>query len=221
MNSTGSSADIDIITPFSRTIYRKARDIGGEYENLGREVYGLHNVLKHLKREIEAPKSTVNRDPSLWNRRLVPAIEECHSTLRQVDGLLRKRERSPGGRSPSTPIREWESFQLDIDEKGQLAALRARILSHKTSLTLCLDTIQLHSSENKMTILHDQPAQLDTILDKVDSVAARMSQRQSHGIGNEKERWKELKEELVSEGLSYDVLQQHKVRMAARLKERC
>jgi hypothetical protein len=95
-----------------------------------------------------------------------------------------------------------------------LGSIRVKLISHQTSLTSCLDTIQLHQS-GKMTTLDNEEGQLDVILDKVDAIAARMGQRSgSIFMGHEdddKEVWKQFRQELIAEGFSSDVLTQHKV----------
>jgi hypothetical protein len=97
-----------------------------------------------------------------------------------------------------------------------LGTIRVKLISHKTSLTLFLDTIQLHQSGKMATTLNTHAGQLDVILDKVDNIAARMGQgNRSIFTGYEdddKEVWEQFRRELVAEGFSSDVLTQHKVR---------
>lgn len=97
----------------------------------------------------------------------------------------------------------------------QLGTIRVKLISHKTSLTLFLDTIQLHESGKMSTTLDNHGGQLDVILDKVDSIAARMGQKSGSIMttydDDDKEVWKQFRRELVSEGFSSSVLQQHKV----------
>ena len=65
------------------------------------------------------------------------------------------------------------------------------------------------------TTLDNHGGQLDIILDKVDGIAARMGQTNGSIMTNydddDKEVWKQFRRELVAEGFSSDVLQQHKV----------
>jgi hypothetical protein len=96
-----------------------------------------------------------------------------------------------------------------------LGAIRVKLISHKSSLTLFLDQIQLHQSGKLATTLDSHGGQLDVILDKVDSIAARMGQNSGSIMtydDDDKEVWKQFRRELVAEGFSSDVLTQHKVR---------
>ena len=215
MSFGASPSDIIIVVTFCRALYRKCRDAGGEYEEISREVRGLHTVLRHLKYEVEAPESPLNRDQSLWGRQLAPIIGDCDTTLQQLDILIQKYGRLSGGSSPSSPRVLWDKVRFGSNEMDQLGGIRVKLISHKTSLTLFLDTIQLHQSGKMEKTLSNHGGQLDTILDKVDNIAVRMSQRPGSVMTNyeddDKEVWKQFRRELVAEGFSSDVLQQHKV----------
>ena len=93
-----------------------------------------------------------------------------------------------------------------------------KLINHKTSITVFLDTVQLHESGRMSATLDNQNGQLDVILDKVDSIAARMGQRAGSLMttydDDDKEVWKQFRRELVQEGFSSDVLQQNKVRVS-------
>jgi hypothetical protein len=175
-------------------------------------------VLRHLKYEVEAPDSPLNRDHSIWGRQLAPIIGDCDFTLRKLDELLQKYGRlgsDGGGNSPSSPRILWDKVRFGSNEMDQLGTIRVKLISHKTSLTLFLDTIQLHESGKMSTTLDNHGGQLDVILDKVDSIAARMGQKSGSVMtsydDDDKEVWKQFRRELVSEGFSSSVLQQHKV----------
>ena len=218
MSFGASPSDIIIVVTFCRALYRKCRDAGGEYDEISREVRGLHTVLRHLKYEVEAPESSLNKDRTIWGQQLAPIIGDCDFTLRQLDGLIMKYGRlaSGGGGSPTTPRILWDKMRFGSNEMDQLGGIRVKLISHKTSLTLFLDTIQLHQSGRMATTLDNHGGQLDVILDKVDNIAARMTAKSGSVMTNyeddDKEVWKQFRRELVAEGFSSDVLQQHKVR---------
>jgi hypothetical protein len=218
MSFGASPSDIIIVVTFCKALYRKCRDAGGEYDEISREVRGLHTVLRHLKYEVEAPESPLNRDRSIWGRQLAPIIGDCDFTLRNLDELIVKYGRlaNNGGGSPTTPRILWDKMRFGSNEMDQLGGIRVKLISHKTSLTLFLDTIQLHQSGKMATTLDNHGGQLDVILDKVDSIAERMTQKSGSVMtsydDDDKEVWKQFRRELVAEGFSSDVLQQHKVR---------
>ena len=218
MSFGASPSDIIIVVTFCKALYRKCRNAGGEYDEISREVRGLHTVLRHLKYEVEAPDSTLNRDRSIWGRQLAPIIGDCDFTMRQLDGLLMKYGRlanNSNGGSPTSPRVLWDKMKFGSNEMDQLGAIRVKLISHKTSLTLFLDTIQLHESGKMAMTLGTHGDQLDVILDKVDKIATKMQQKNGSVMTNydddDKEVWKQFRRELVAEGFSSDVLQQHKV----------
>ena len=215
MTFGASPSDIVIVVTICRALYRQCKEAGGEYLEISREVRGLHTVLRHLKYEVEAPESIINRDRSIYGRELAPIIGDCDYTLRQLDILLQKYGRL-GDQSPSSPRDLWDKVKFGSNEMDQLGGIRVKLISHKTSLTLFLDTIQLHYSGRMSRMLDVHGEHLDTILDKVDAIAARMSQRAGSVMttydDDDKEVWKQFRRELISEGFSSDVLQQNKVR---------
>lgn len=187
-------------------------------------------MLKHLKYEVEAPESILNRDQSIWGRQLAPIIGDCDFTLRQLDELLQKYGRLGGGNSPSSSPSSarvfWERIRFGSNELDNLGSIRVKLLSHKTTLTLFLETIQLHQSGKVSQKLDNHAGQLDSILDKVDNIVARMGQKTGGSVmtsydDDDKEVWKQFRRELVAEGFSSDVLQQHKVCRSSSTEHLC
>jgi len=181
-------------------------------------VRALHTVLKHLNYEVQAPESPLNRDRPRWSRQLSSLINDCDHTLRQLDNILVKYGRladSSSNGSPSSSRVMWDKVRFGSTELDQLGATRVKLISHKSNLTLFLDTIQLHQNEAMQATLDNHGGQLDRILDKVDGIAARMGQHNGSIMtsydDDDKEVWKQFRRELVAEGFSSDVLQQHKV----------
>lgn len=215
MSFGASPSDIIIVVTFCRALYRRCKEAGGEYLEISREVRGLHTVLRHLKYEVEAPESILNRDHSIYGCDLAPIIGDCDYTLRRLDLLLQKYGRL-GDRGPTGPRILWEKMKFGSNEMDELGGIRVKLISHKTSLTLFLDTIQLQHSGAVATTLQNQGGQLDVILDKVDNIAARMGQRAGSMMTNyqddDKEVWKQFRRELVAEGFDSGVLYKHKVR---------
>ena len=201
MSFGASPADIIAVVTLCKTLYRECRAAGGEYDEISHEVRSLHTVLRHLKYEVEAPKSPLNRDRSIWTHRLAPTIADCDSTLQQLDALVLKYGSRRGASGSGKP-------KIGSSEMDQLGAIRVKLISQKRSLTAFLDSIQLPPS-TMTSNLDNTDGQLDILLDKVDVIAARLGQR--HEDGN-KEAWKQFRRELIAEGFSSEVLQQNEVR---------
>ncbi len=146
---------------------------------------------------------------------LAPLIGDCDLTLKKLDDLLQKYGRVSNGSNAKGTRAVRDQVKLGSDEMDTLGSIRVKLISHQTSLTSCLDTIQLHPSGKMATTLDNQEGQLDFILDKVDAIAARMGQRSGSILtgheDDDKEVWKQFRQELIAEGFSGDVLTQHKV----------
>lgn len=217
MSFGASPSDIIIVVTFARRLYKQCRNAGGEYLEISREVRGLHTVLRHLKYEVEDPESILNRERNRYGRELAPIIGDCDYTLKQLDELLQKYGRL-GREKDGSGKRLWDQIRFGSAEMDELGSLRMKLINHKTSITVFLDTIQLHESGRMSATLDVHGEQLDAILDKVDKVAARMGNRMDGGGSvlttyddDDKEVWKQFRRELVAEGFSSDVLMAHKV----------
>jgi hypothetical protein len=200
MSFGASPVDIIAVVNRCKTLYRECRSAGGEYNEISHEVRNLHTVLRHLKYEVEALDSPLNRDRSIWTRQLAPTIADCDSTLKQLDALVLKYASNGAAGGSGRP-------RFGSDEMDQLGAIRVKLISQKRTLTAFLDSIQLPQSDMGAN-LDNMGGQLDTILDKVDAIAARMGQR--HDDHN-REAWKQFRRELIAEGFSSEVLQQNEV----------
>lgn len=201
MSPGASPADIIALVTFCKTLYRECRSAGGEYHEISHEVRSLHTVLRHLKYEAEAPASPLSRDRALWSRQLAPMIADCNSALDQLDALLERYASDGGANGP-------EKTRFGSSEMDELGAIRVKLIRQKTSLTTFLDSIQLSDSRNADATLDNTDGQLDILLDKVDSIAARLGERHDD---DDREAWKQFRRELVQEGFSSSVLQKNEV----------
>ena len=172
-----------------------------------------------MKYEVEAPESPLSRDRAIWARQLESIVGDCDFTLQQLDALLQKYERLSNGGSSARRVK------LGSNEMDTLGSIRVKLISHQTSLTSFLDKIQLHPSGQVAPTLDNHDGQLDVILDKVDVIAARMGQRSGSILtgydDDDKEVWKQFRQELIKEGFSSHVLAHHKVRFPMKRHGAC
>ncbi|KAH6680344.1 hypothetical protein B0J14DRAFT_263515 [Halenospora varia] len=208
MSFASLSSDITDIVDLCKSLLRKCRDAGREYDETSDEVKGLHTVLRHLTYEIEDPESLVNIDRIKWGGQLDPIICDCDSTLRKLEDLLQKYGRHDLGDKGTKSSRRHPT-EFSRSEMDQLGTIRLHLISRRKSLTQFLNTLQLHQSADPASMPNGEE-QLDVILDKVDAIAARMARRSD--VGNSSDDYEKFRRELVAEGFSNVVLQQHKVR---------
>lgn len=219
MSFGASPSDIIIVVTFARRLYRSCKNAGEEYYEVSREVRNLHTVLRHLKYEIEDDESILNREQTRYSRELAPVVGDCQYTLRQLDELLMKYGRLASNESTGA-VKLWDKIRFGSNELDSLGDIRMKLINHKTSITMFLDTIQLHESGKVGKTLDTQSGQLESIIGKVDKIAARMGQRAGSVMttyeDDDKEVWKQFRRELVAEGFSSDVLHKHKVRCGGK-----
>ncbi|KFY10342.1 hypothetical protein V491_07695, partial [Pseudogymnoascus sp. VKM F-3775] len=224
MTFGSNPADIIIVLDYTRRLYRQCKNADDAYFEIGREIRALHTVLRHLKYEVQAPESILNRDRALYARDLAPLIADCRFTLEDLEGLLRKYgDIRNDDKSGSATGRLWNQIKFGSIEMDQLGSVRVKLINHKTNITALLDTIQLRESSRVATTLDNHGGQLDVILDKVDSIASRMGQRAASLMttyeDDDKEVWKSFRRELVMEGFSSDVLTRHKDVLRAYIRQ--
>lgn len=118
----------------------------------------------------------LNSNQSDSGRELATLIGDCDHTLRQLDGLLQKYERLATD-APGSPRRLWDSMRFGTNEKDQLNVVRGKLNNHKTTISVFLEMVQLRHSGQVTAKLENQGGQLDVLLDKVDSIAQRITQR--------------------------------------------
>lgn len=175
---------------------------------------GLQTVLRHLNSEVEDSDSVLNRDYSVYASDLAPVIGDCNGTLQELEAILQKYGRLGQGNA-----RLWDRLRFGSMEMDQLGEVRLKLINHKTSITVFLDTVQLNHHGKIATTLDSQSEQLNVIRAKVDQIAARLGQRAATTLttydDDDKEVWKAFRRELVAEGFDSEVLQRHKVRELA------
>ncbi|RYP69427.1 hypothetical protein DL769_005281 [Monosporascus sp. CRB-8-3] len=233
-NSSGASgtrtlpAVIEDVDAFARRLYRRARNAGPDFEDIGPVVRNLHTVLKHLKVEAEDPESLLNVDDSaVYARQLTSIIEDCEFTLKQLNTILEKHGGnvsggdSQGPTSPYRPRMEGEKgWTMENVERGRIELIRSKLANEKLNIDLFLDTIQLHNPSKSRQMVDPESASLDSIKDKVDAIATRIFQRRDSGLGEDgEELWQRFRDELEREGFSRDVLRKNQDVLRAYIRQ--
>jgi hypothetical protein len=211
-----TAGDIDHVDAFAKRLYRRARGAGPDFSEVATVVRGLHTVLKHLKVEAEDPESLLNSDQSpIYVRQLTPMVEDCDFTLKQLDTILEKTGYS-SGTSDEEGARQGPSDQRPLEhrERDKIALIRTKLANQKLNIDMFLDTVQLHNPSKSHRVVDTSSVNLESIKDKVDAIAARITQRRdSASSDNDDELWLQFRDELEKEGFSRDVLRKNQVRI--------
>ncbi|KAK8007706.1 hypothetical protein PG989_001696 [Apiospora arundinis] len=216
-----SAADIEKVDAFARQLFRRVRNAGADFSEVSVIVQGLHTVLKHLKAEAEDPDSLLNSgDKSRYIRQLTPILEDCEFTLQQLHTIL---ERSGGtgsgsdGDGRNAPPRTLNGFERD-----KIVLIRTKLANQKLNIDMFLDTVQLHNPARSHPAVDTSNANLDSIKDKVDAIAARIFQRESSNASAglvDDDLWRQFRDELEQEGFSRDVLRRNQDVLRAYIRQ--
>jgi len=151
----------------------------------------LHTALRHLRVEASDPDSLLGS--GTWDQQINALVDDCGAALRQLEGAL------------------------DDGRRGDQLAGRVRRLRDRVDDFL--DGVQLQSRTAIAPVKCD-PSGLETIKDKVDTVAERVFSRRQSSFGNDEDQlWREFKSELEKEGFSSEVLKKNKVVLRAYIRE--
>lgn len=233
-SATNTASSIESLDAFARQLYRRARTAGHEFADIATVVRGLHTVLKHLRAEAEDQDSLLNsvnpnaeNSNSIYARQLMPIVEDCDFTLKQLDTILEKY----GGSGRDSPDEAGDrngagasgrkSKEVESREKDMIALIRTKLANQKTNIDIFLDTVQLHNPvKARRPLANTNDQQLDAIKDQVDEIATRIFHRRgSAGSEDEEELWQQFRTELEKAGFSSDVLRSNKVRQGLRKPE--
>ncbi|KAK6062984.1 hypothetical protein SCUP515_12826 [Seiridium cupressi] len=216
-----SAADIDDVDAFAKRLYRRARAAGVDFADVATVVRGVHTVLKHLKVEVEDPGSLLNTNQSpVYARQLTPIVEDCEFTLKQLDTLLERFGGSGSGSEEEDRNRQFDQRPLDSRERDMIALIRTKLANQKLHIDMFLDTVQLHNPSKSHPIVETSNANLESIKDKVDTIAARITQRRDSSLSEgDDELWLQFRDELEKEGFSKDVLRKNQDVLRAYIRQ--
>ena len=213
-------AAIDHVDSFALKLFKRVRNAGSEFEDIAFVVQNLRTVLRHLRIEAGDPESLLNADDStVYARQLRSIIEDCEFHLKQLDTIMEMHSGQPGGRDDvGSPTKHRTRMDGDMGwtmgsfERDKIDLIRQKLINEKLNIDIFLDTIQLHNPSKSRTMVDTSRADLDSIKDKVDAIAASICQRRDFVLNeNEEDLWLRFRNELEREGFSKDVLRKNQV----------
>ncbi|XDG00387.1 hypothetical protein ABKA04_000002 [Annulohypoxylon sp. FPYF3050] len=213
-------ADIERVDAFARKLYKRARAAGPDLDEISTAVRSLHTVLKHLKFETEDPDSLLCVDGSaVYARQLTPILEDSEFALKQLDTILEKKYGGGDGSMQMDGEKGWT--MLESREKEMISVARSKLANQKLNIDMFLDTIQLHNPSKSRRMVDTNSADLDSIKDKVDVIAARICQRKNSNLAdeNEEEVWERFRDGLESAGFSREVLRKNQDVIRAYIRQ--
>jgi hypothetical protein len=192
---------IDAVDAFARTLYVRTTQstVPSLSTDASQAVRNLHHALRDLRIEAADPDSRLNAsESSAYSKQLNSIIKDSQTTLKQLELVLDLNSRGGGP-------------YADGAAEG-IAAVQTKLVHQKTVTDAFLDLVQMSSTPPSSG---RRGPGLEYIKEKVDSIGRKLFRRDSTSSnkpsGGDDKLWKKFKAELVKEGFSSKVLDEHEV----------
>ncbi|KAK4076649.1 uncharacterized protein Triagg1_4252 [Trichoderma aggressivum f. europaeum] len=206
MSGTSVVQHIDAVDAFARTLYVRTTQstVPSLSADASQAVHNLHNALRDLRVEAADPDSRLNSsDSSTYSKQLNSIVKDSQTTLKQLELVLDLNSRGGG------PYADGAAEGIN--------AVQAKLVHQKTVIDAFLDLLQ--SRDASPTRRRRGPG-LEAIKDKVDAIGRRLFRRDSNKTSSGDDKmWKKFKAELVREGFSSKVLDEHEDVLRAYIQE--
>ncbi|KAL7788344.1 hypothetical protein V8C37DRAFT_235458 [Trichoderma ceciliae] len=197
---------IDAVDAFARTLYLRTTQstVPSLSTDASQAVRNLHYALRDLRIEAADPDSRLNAsDSSTYSKQLNSIVRDSQTTLKQLELVLDLNSRGGGP-------------YADGAAEG-IAAVQTKLVHQKTVIDAFLDLVQLSSSSPGSS---RRGPGLEYIKEKVDAIGRKLFRRDSNKpAGGDDKLWKRFKAELVKEGFSSKVLDEHEDVLRAYIHE--
>ncbi|OPB40859.1 hypothetical protein A0O28_0009400 [Trichoderma guizhouense] len=207
MSGTSVVQHIDAVDAFARTLYVRTTQstVPSLSGDASQAVHNLHNALRDLRVEAAEPDSRLNSpDSSTYLKQLKSIVKDSQTTLKQLELVLDLNSRGGG------PYADGAAESIN--------AVQVKLVHQKTVIDAFLDLLQ--SRDASPTRRRRRGPGLEAIKDKVDAIGRRLFRRDSNKTNSGDDKlWKKFKAELVKEGFSSKVLDEHEDILRAYIQE--
>ena len=226
-----SLSDIAFLARLAHKTTQGARAACGEYSELTRETSSLHVVLDRLHIEVAKPDSFMHRRSGTYGRELESISDGCGEVLGQLDKILVKynalNEQSALSEQERSVRRLWKKIRFGNGAVVVVAELRSRITYYTSALSLFLNLISASTVGDVEKKMDQADEDLKDIKVAVNSIAARlMTTSESHDgsimtayANDDRDAWRELRRELLDEGILDSLVRKHKRTIMAYMRE--
>ncbi|KAL7947060.1 hypothetical protein V8C42DRAFT_300740 [Trichoderma barbatum] len=206
MSGTSVVQHIDAVDAFARTLFVRTTQstVPSLSADASQAVRNLHHALRDLRIEAADPDSRLNAsDSSPYSKQLNSIVKDSQTTLKQLELVLDLNSRGGG------PYADGAAEGIN--------AVQTKLVHQKTVIDAFLDLVQM--TDASPSSRHRGPS-LEAIKDKVDAIGRRLFRRDSNKTNSGDEKlWKKFKAELVKEGFSSKVLDEHEDVLRAYIQE--
>lgn len=218
-----SAGDVAKLAQLAWRTVQNTRKACGEHDEITREVFSLHVVLRRLEREIENPESAVNRPGDTYREELEAIASGCQDVLGISDNILEKynalseREQS---------VRKlWQRVKFGNGESANLKDLR-KIVYFTSALSLYLNMVSVGSMGRIEKQMEEAAGDLKEVKWAVNRIAVHlMADSAQEGsiltsyTNDDRTIWRGFRRDLVKRGFSSSFLHKHKAIIQAYFEE--
>lgn len=204
--------DIILVTQLAWKCVQNAREACGNYNELTREVEGLHALLSRIQREKSNQDSLFNHPDESREEQLRPLLENCDIVLSGVDAILQKytvlRE---GNHSKGKKV--WQSIKFGNAEMQDLIQLRQKMAHHTQALSFFCSLMNIGSQGRVEKFIRSTGDGMQDINEKLAQILYN-TQKPEGSIftdypDDDLSVWKGFRRELILDGYNSSFIQRN------------
>ena len=206
-----------------RTV-QNTRKACGEHDEITREVFSLHVVLRRLEREVEKPESTLNRPGDTCREDLEVIASGCQKVLNVLDRILEKYNAL--SEEEKSVRKLWQRIKFGNGEIATLKDLREKTTYYTSALSLYLNMVSVGSIGKVEKQMEEAGGDLKEVKRAVNCLTAHLmvnSAREGSVLtsytNDDKTIWRGFRRDLVKRGFSSSFLHKHKHTIQAYFEE--
>ena len=217
-----SIGDAILLSQLARRTYRNARKACGEHHELTTEVRSLHAVLHRLQQEAIIAENPINRLENTCCKEIELLTDGCQTVLHDLNTILRRNIKVSAQQGSLSRL--LKRIQFGNGQMADLGDLRAKLTFYTSALSLSLNMVSMGSIGRVETQMDGVGNDLRTLKVTINSVAVRLHSDGSacsltDYSGDDRKIWKQLRRELIKEGVSSATLRRNKARIKEYMKE--
>lgn len=224
-----SITDFVLLVQLAHNTFRNCQNAGEEYAEIACEVKCLHSVLKTLRQEARRPDSRVLDENTSVASQLLVIVDGCKNILDKLDHIIARYSGLKTGSEASPSKKLWQRLRFG-SKMEELGAIREKIITYTSTISILLDTMQLHATgrvEFKMEGgFADMTSQFEQMRREIFEMASHARAEESKGAnmsslslstyaGDDKVVWRDFRRELLKKGFRGQSLEKYKYSLQA------
>ena len=203
---------------------QNSRKACGEHDELTREAFSLHVVIRRLEMEVSKPESPINRPDDKCKEELQGIVVGCEKVLKLLNRVLKKYNTLSEKERSAKKL--WHRVRFGNNELADTRDLREKLIYYTSALSLFVNMISMGSIGRVEQQMETAGGDIREIQIAVNGITAHLlSTNNREGsvlttyADDDKAVWKEFRKELIEDGFSSTIIRKHKRLIKAYIKE--